>query len=141
MGRTSSLFVEYGGSGQCGVGEGVERVRASRKTCADVSGGIKHKGRKSFNQSNPKMKRVGFLSTRSKILTNIMRISTRGGSVKRTTIVNGCTLVKSRSEWTFAYFLLHPLCARLEKHANLSVENRAGDRRSKSNRIMSAFCV
>ena len=47
----------------CGFGEGVERVRASRRTCADVSGGIKHNGRKSFNQSNRKVKRTGFLST------------------------------------------------------------------------------
>ena len=78
------MSVENGGSIQCGVSGVAERMRASRETCVGVSGGIKHKGRKSVNQSNRKMKRAGLLSTRSKILTNVTRISTCCGGVKRT---------------------------------------------------------
>ena len=92
------------GSRQCGVSDVAERMRASSETCVGVSGGIKHKGRKSVNWSYRKMKKASFLSTRSKILTNITRISTCCGGVKRTSMVNGCTLVKYRSGWAFAYF-------------------------------------
>ena len=126
------MSVKNGGSRQCGVSDVAERTCASRETCVGVSGGIKHKGRRSVNRSNRKMKDGRFIEHKIKDLDKHHENQHMLWRCQTNQHGEGVHTGEISFKVGICIFLLRQLCRRLEKHANLSVENKAGDRRSKS---------